>query len=54
LEFVDYELGEPKYNVQECKDRDVTYAAPLKATIRLIKKDTMEVRNNPFIWAISP
>lgn len=44
LEFVDYELGEPKYNVQECKDRDVTYAAPLKATIRLIKKDTMEVR----------
>ena len=44
LEFVDYELGEPKYNVQECKERDVTYAAPLKATIRLIKKDTMEVR----------
>lgn len=44
LEFVEYELGEPKYNVQECKERDVTYAAPLKATIRLIKKDTMEVR----------
>jgi len=44
LEFVDYDLGEPKYNVQECKERDVTYAAPLKATIRLIKKDTMEVR----------
>ncbi|MCX8125175.1 MAG: DNA-directed RNA polymerase subunit beta [Spirochaetes bacterium] len=44
LEFVEYELGEPKYSVQECKERDVTYAAPLKATIRLIKKDTMEVR----------
>jgi DNA-directed RNA polymerase subunit beta len=44
LEFVEYELSEPKYSVQECKERDVTYAAPLKATIRLIKKDTMEVR----------
>ncbi len=36
LEFVDYDLGEPKYNVQECKERVVTYAAPLKATIRLL------------------
>ncbi len=44
LEFIDYEIGVPKYSEVECKDRDVTYAAPLKATIRLIRKDTMEVR----------
>ncbi len=44
LEFIDYEIGAPKYSEQECKERDVTYAAPLKSTIRLIKKDSMEVR----------
>lgn len=44
LEFLNYEIGEPKYSENECKDRDATYAAMLKATIRLIRKDTMEVR----------
>lgn len=44
LEFLDYEIGVPKYSEVECKERDVTYAAPLKSTIRLIKKDSMEVR----------
>jgi DNA-directed RNA polymerase subunit beta len=44
LEFVNYEIGEPKYGEYECKERDVTFAAPLKATIRLIRKDSMEVR----------
>ncbi|MCX7680024.1 MAG: hypothetical protein N2316_12525, partial [Spirochaetes bacterium] len=44
LEFIQYEIGSPKYSELECKERDVTYAAPLKAIIRLIKKDTMEVR----------
>jgi len=44
LEFVNYEIGEPKYSEYECKERDVTFAAPLKATIRLIRKDSMEVR----------
>ncbi|MBN1500663.1 MAG: DNA-directed RNA polymerase subunit beta [Spirochaetes bacterium] len=44
LEYVDYEIGGPKYSENECKERDVTYAAPLKAAIHLIKKDTMEVR----------
>jgi len=36
LEFVDYSLGEPKYSVEECMERDMTYAAPLKATLRLV------------------
>src|SRR5690554_3944400 len=44
LEFVDYSLGEPKYSVQECKDRDVTYAAPLRVRVRLINKETGEVK----------
>jgi DNA-directed RNA polymerase subunit beta len=36
LEFVRYALGEPKYSVEECIERDMTYSAPLKATLRLI------------------
>ncbi|MFQ5889722.1 MAG: DNA-directed RNA polymerase subunit beta [Gemmatimonadota bacterium] len=36
LEFVDYSLGEPKYSVEECIERDMTYASPLKATLRLV------------------
>ncbi|MGH7702407.1 MAG: DNA-directed RNA polymerase subunit beta, partial [Gemmatimonadales bacterium] len=35
LEFLKYSLGEPKYTVEECIERDMTYAAPLKATLRL-------------------
>ncbi len=44
LEFLDYSLGEPKYSVQECKDRDVTYAAPLRVKVRLINRETGEVK----------
>src|SRR5574337_746255 len=35
LEFLSYTLGEPKYGVEECIERDMTYAAPLKARLRL-------------------
>ncbi len=44
LEFVDYSLGKPKYEVEECKERDVTYAAPLRVKVRLINKETGEVK----------
>jgi len=44
LEFVDYSLGEPKYDVDECKQRDVTYAAPLRVKVRLHNKETEEVK----------
>ncbi|KAB2951423.1 DNA-directed RNA polymerase subunit beta [Heliorestis acidaminivorans] len=44
LEFIDYTLGEPKYNVEDCKERDVTYAAPLRVKVRLINKETGEVK----------
>jgi len=36
LEFVRYSLGEPKYSVEECIERDMTYSAPLKATLQLV------------------
>ena len=39
LEFVRYELEKPKYDVEECQQRDMTYAAPLKVTLRLIVFD---------------
>ena len=44
LEFLDYSLGEPKYKVEECKERDVTFAAPLRVKVRLINKETGEVK----------
>jgi DNA-directed RNA polymerase subunit beta len=44
LEFIDYSLGEPKYLVEECKKRDVTFAAPLRVKARLINKETGEVK----------
>src|SRR5690606_9015012 len=39
LEFQDYTLGEPKYSVQECKERDVTYSAPLRVRVQLVNKE---------------
>jgi len=44
MEYGHYILGEPKRNPQECKDTDSTYAVPLKAVIRLIIKETGEIR----------
>lgn len=44
LEFIDYSLGEPKHTVEECKERDVTYSAPLKVKVRLINQTTGEVK----------
>ncbi|WP_407653218.1 DNA-directed RNA polymerase subunit beta [Alicyclobacillus acidoterrestris] len=44
LEFIDYSLGEPKYDVEESKERDVTYAAPLRVKVRLLNKETGEVK----------
>jgi len=44
LEFVDYSFGEPKYDVEECRERDATYAAPLRVKVRLINKESGEVK----------
>src|SRR5881398_380781 len=42
LEFVRYELETPKYDVDECQQRGITYAAPLKVTLRLVVWDVDE------------
>ena len=39
LEFVDYSVGTPKYDVQECLERGTTYAVPLRSTLRLISRE---------------
>ena len=39
LEFVKYEFEEPKYDVEECQQRGITFAAPLKVTLRLVVWD---------------
>ncbi|KEI05039.1 DNA-directed RNA polymerase subunit beta [Clostridium botulinum] len=46
LEFIDYNLDKDaiKYSVEECKERDATYAAPLKVKVRLLNKETGEVK----------
>ncbi|MFH1563978.1 MAG: DNA-directed RNA polymerase subunit beta [Nitrospirota bacterium] len=44
LEFVGYDLGTLKYNEEECRDRDVTYGVPLKVKLRLICRETGEIR----------
>ncbi len=44
LHFLDYALdGDPKYSEKECKDRDATFASPLKVRVRLINKETEEI-----------
>ena len=45
LDFVDFKIEEtPKYSIEECKDRDITYATPIKVKTRLLNKSTGEVK----------
>lgn len=44
LSFESFSLGEPKYPIDECKERDTTYAAPLRVNVRLINNDTGEIK----------
>ncbi|HXK37243.1 MAG TPA: DNA-directed RNA polymerase subunit beta, partial [Candidatus Paceibacterota bacterium] len=44
LKFGDYEFGEPKYSEQECRERDMTYSAPLRVWVSLTVKETGEVK----------
>ncbi|MFH1008746.1 MAG: DNA-directed RNA polymerase subunit beta [Candidatus Latescibacterota bacterium] len=39
LEYVNYSVGKPKYDIQECRERDMTYQAPLRATLRLVTRE---------------
>ncbi|NMC32838.1 MAG: DNA-directed RNA polymerase subunit beta [Veillonellaceae bacterium] len=44
LSFDDFRLGDSKYDVEECKERDVTYAAPLNVKVRLVNRETGEIK----------
>ena len=46
LEFVNYTLEEPKNSVDRCRERDMTYAAPLKVFVRLTNRDTGEIKES--------
>lgn len=46
LDFIDYEMGTPKYEVHECKERDVSYQAPLKLKVRLTEKESGEIKQS--------
>jgi DNA-directed RNA polymerase subunit beta len=47
LEFGDHSLGEPKYTVEECRERDMTYSAPLRVRVRLITAESGEIKGIP-------
>ena len=55
LEFIDYRLEDtPKYDIEECKERDTTYAAPLRVKVRLINKETGEVKEQEIFMGDFP
>ena len=56
LEFVDFKLceDEVKYTIDECKERDATYAAPLKVRVRLYNKDTDEINEHEIFMGDLP
>ncbi|MBQ3103659.1 MAG: DNA-directed RNA polymerase subunit beta, partial [Oscillospiraceae bacterium] len=55
LSFIDYKMDEePKYNVEECKARDATYAAPLKVSVRLRNKETEEIKEQEIFMGDFP
>ena len=55
LDFIDYRLdSEPKYSIKECKERDVTYAAPLRVKARLLNKETGEVKDQEIFMGDFP
>src|SRR5438445_3337321 len=44
VEFADYLFGEPQFSIKECREKDLTYQAPLSMTVRFVNKDTGEIR----------
>jgi DNA-directed RNA polymerase subunit beta len=44
LSFESFTLGDPKYDIDECKERDVTFSAPLRVNVRLINRETGEIK----------
>ena len=46
LSFESFEMGEPKYTIEECKERDASYSAPLNVNVHLLYKDTGEIKES--------
>ncbi len=44
VEFGEFEFGDPQFSIQECREKDLTYQAPLSMTVRFVNKDTGEIR----------
>jgi DNA-directed RNA polymerase subunit beta len=54
LEFKDYSFGEPRYSVYECRQRDMTYAAPLRVRVQLRIKETGEIKESEIFMGDFP
>ena len=55
IEFVDFSIdATPKYSIEECKERDANYAAPLRVTVRLTNKSTGEVKQQDLFMGDFP
>ena len=55
IDFIDYSLdGKPKYSIEECKERDANYAAPLKVNVRLTNRQTGEVKQTDIFMGEFP
>ena len=54
LEFGDYHFDEPKYSIREAKDREVTYAAPLRVNVRLFNRESGEVKEQEIFLGDMP
>jgi DNA-directed RNA polymerase subunit beta len=44
VEFAEFEFGDPQFTIQECREKDLTYQAPLSMTVRFVNKETGEIR----------
>ena len=44
VEFGDYKFGQPQFSIQECREKDLTYQAPLSMTVRFVNTETGEIR----------
>ncbi|HEX5416728.1 MAG TPA: DNA-directed RNA polymerase subunit beta, partial [Chloroflexota bacterium] len=54
LQFLDYKFGESKYDEMECRERDMTYAAPLRVMTRLIAKESGEIKEQEIFMGDFP
>src|SRR3990170_1497784 len=54
LRFGEYSFGEPKYSERECRERDATYAAPLRVKVELVVKETGEVKEQTLFMGDFP